>query len=73
VVSAAENTAPEALWTVQDVVSFLRVSRSWVYGKALSGELPSLRIGGLLRFDPGAIRAWALGPSARVLRLPPGR
>jgi excisionase family DNA binding protein len=49
------------LWTAVDVAHFLQVSRSWVYQKAESGLLPCLRIGGLLRFDPDAIRAYASG------------
>jgi predicted DNA-binding transcriptional regulator AlpA len=48
----------------------LKVSRSWIYAKAESGELPSLRIGGMLRFDPGAIRRFALAPRAGVRLLP---
>ena len=54
----------ERLWTVKDVSGFLQSSRSWVYQKAESGELPSLRIGGLLRFDPQAVRAYARGERA---------
>jgi excisionase family DNA binding protein len=59
---------PDAsLWTVEEVRRYLRVSRSWVYGAAARGEIPSLRIGGLLRFDPDAVRAWAhRAPSAPI-------
>jgi excisionase family DNA binding protein len=57
----------EALWTVEEVRAYLRVSRSWVYGAAARGELPSLRIGGLLRFAPDTVRAWARrGPTALI-------
>jgi excisionase family DNA binding protein len=57
------------LWTWREVARALRVSRSWVYAKAESGELPSLRLGGLLRFDPEAVRRFAMTPgnSARVI------
>jgi excisionase family DNA binding protein len=47
------------LWTWREVCRVLKVSRSWVYAKAESGDLPSLRIGGgrgSLRFDPVAIQ-----------------
>lgn len=60
------------LWTAKEVADFLRVSRSWVYGRAEAGDLPVLRIGGLLRFDPDAIKAYARGekPSgAKVVAL----
>ena len=46
----------EPVWDARDVARFLKVSRSWVYAKAESGELPSMRICGALRFDPQAIR-----------------
>ena len=50
----------EPLWTVADVASFFRASGSWVYHRAESGLLPCLKIGGLLRFSPEAVRAHAL-------------
>ena len=60
--SELENGAsPDTLWDANDVARYLRASRSWVYQKAEAGLLPYLRIGGLLRFDPVAIRAWARG------------
>jgi excisionase family DNA binding protein len=52
------------LWTVVEVASYLRVSRSWVYHRAAAGLLPCLRVGALLRFDPEAIRAYAQGGTA---------
>jgi excisionase family DNA binding protein len=51
----------QSLWTANDVAAYLKVSRSWVYHRAESGELPYLRIGALLRFDPERIRAYARG------------
>lgn len=51
----------EPLWDAKDVAAFLKVSRSWVYLHTEDGTLPSLRIGGLRRFDPEAIRAYARG------------
>jgi excisionase family DNA binding protein len=61
------------LWDAEDVAGYLKVSRSWVYHRAESGQLPHLRIGALLRFDPEAIHAFARGESthgARVLAFP---
>lgn len=51
----------EGLWKVPDVMNYLKASRSWVYQKAEAGILPSLRIGGLLRFEPQAVRTFARG------------
>jgi excisionase family DNA binding protein len=59
---AAENSAsvqrPEPLWTVADVRAFLRIGRNTVYDLATRGELPSIRIGSRVRFDPAKVRAW---------------
>ena len=55
------TNATESLWTAVDVARFLRVSRSWVYARCEAGLLPCLRIGGLRRFDPKVIKAWAAG------------
>lgn len=61
------------LWTWREVSAALKVSRSWVYARAESGELPSLRVGGLLRFEPAAVRRFATSPiqEGRVLPLKP--
>ncbi len=45
-------------WDVKDLAAYLKCSRSWVYKAAEKGWLPCQRYGGLLRFDPEAIRAW---------------
>jgi excisionase family DNA binding protein len=68
-----DNSEERALWDAQDVARYLKVSRSWVYHRAEGGELPCLRIGGLLRFDPKAIHAFARGESASVARVIPLR
>jgi excisionase family DNA binding protein len=49
----------DGLWDANDVAGYLKVSRSWVYHRAEAGELPHLRVGGLLRFDPEVVRAFA--------------
>ena len=57
-----ENSArSDTLWDANDVASYLKASRSWVYQRAEAGLLPCLRIGGLLRFDPAVVQAWARG------------
>jgi len=47
------------LWDANDVARYLKVSRSWVYHRAEAGQLPHLRVGGLLRFDADVVRAFA--------------
>ena len=56
-IEARMDFLPENLWTVSDVAKFLRASKSWVYKAAERGELPCIRLGAMLRFDPQAIRA----------------
>jgi predicted DNA-binding transcriptional regulator AlpA len=63
----------EALWTAQDVAAFLRVSVSWVYLHIQLGDLPYQRIGGLVRFFPGDIQAYARGEQPRAIPVLPLR
>jgi excisionase family DNA binding protein len=58
---APERPLPfaDGLWNAIDVARYLKVSRSWVYHRAEAGELPHLRVGGLLRFDGEVVRAFA--------------
>ena len=53
-----DQTENEPLWTADDVAKHMRTSRSWVYHRAQAGKLPCIKVGGLLRFKPHAIRAW---------------
>ncbi len=62
----------DTLWTAVDVARYLRASRSWVYQRAEAGDLPSLQLGGLLRFEPEVVRAFARGEcvaTGRVISL----
>jgi len=64
----------DRLWTVKDVMRFCVASRSWVYLMAQSGRLPSLKIGGLVRFDPDAVRTFVKGDvQPKVLPMPTNR
>lgn len=51
----------DGLWDANDAAHYLKVSRSWIYQRAESGVLPCLRVGGLVRFDPEIVRAFARG------------
>jgi excisionase family DNA binding protein len=66
-------TPSEPLWTAKEVAAYLQASPSWVYMHAEDGTLPSVRIGGLRRFHPEAIRAYARGewkPGSPVVPFP---
>jgi excisionase family DNA binding protein len=58
-----------AFRTPEWVAAFLSVPIQWVLDAAKSGALPSVDLGGLVRFDPDAIKAWrrtsAVAPPAR--------
>ncbi|PTL84077.1 helix-turn-helix domain-containing protein [Vitiosangium sp. GDMCC 1.1324] len=56
----------EALWDANDVARFVKASRSWVYQRAQAGQLPCVKIGGLLRFEPAAIRAFIRSQGAKI-------
>lgn len=53
-------TREESLWNAQQVAAYLKCSKSFVYKKAEAGHLPCLRIGAMLRFEPKAIRSYAV-------------
>jgi excisionase family DNA binding protein len=52
------------LLTVEDVASILKVSKSWVYehtrsrARGQAQQLPHIKVGKYVRFDPGALRAF---------------
>jgi excisionase family DNA binding protein len=48
----------DLVWTVEEVATFLKVSKDWVYRRAASGELPSRKVGSHLRFVRAEVLAW---------------
>jgi hypothetical protein len=49
----------DRLWNPDDVARFLTITRSMVHKLEQVGDLPSLRIGACVRFEPAAVRAFA--------------
>jgi excisionase family DNA binding protein len=71
-----KTNVAETLWDAEDVASYLKVSRSMVYKLGQAGDLPCLRVGACLRFDPAVVRAFARGelrgrPGGGVVRIGP--
>ncbi|MHA7630817.1 helix-turn-helix domain-containing protein [Corallococcus sp. M7] len=66
-----EPVTNEGMWDVDDVKRFFKASRSWVYLQAQTGRLPCVKIGGLLRFEPAAIRAFIKGEGASNRKVVP--
>lgn len=56
---------PEILGTVPEVARELRCSESNVYKMVDRGEIPHLRLGSLIRFDLGEVRAWLRSKQVR--------
>ena len=56
--AGAEPPAAAALWDVKDIARVLKASVSWVYKAVERGDLPYIRIGAMVRFDPAAVRSW---------------
>jgi excisionase family DNA binding protein len=44
-------------WTIQQTAVFLQISPGALYRIVARGELPALRLGRRLRFDPDLVRA----------------
>lgn len=42
----------EQLWDIQNVMDRLGVGKDWVLNRIRSGELPAVRLGKYLKFDP---------------------
>ncbi len=49
---------PAALLDVPAVAEILNRPASWVYQQVEAGQLPVIRVGRFLRFDPVEIAAW---------------
>lgn len=64
---------PERMWTVQDVARFFSLSLSWVYLHVGQGDLPYRRIGGLIRFFPEEVKAYARGEARSAIPVMPLR
>ncbi|MDC5696319.1 helix-turn-helix domain-containing protein [Intrasporangium calvum] len=55
------DTSTPPLWTIHDVSTFLAVPVGTLYQWRHRGEgPPAMRLGRHLRFDPGAVKRWAL-------------
>lgn len=73
--NALPTNESERLWTVQETAKYLHVSTSWVYRATERGEVPHLKLGGLLRYQPDQVRAYAASLAstaaggAKVVRL----
>lgn len=63
----AERDALGDLLTLDEVVAWLRVPRSWIYERTRKGQIPHLKLGKYLRFHRQAVEAWLAGQRPRSL------
>lgn len=57
---------PDKLWTVDDVADFCRVRPSVVQYWVRNTDIPAIRLGRQIRFDPQTIREWVEGQSRGI-------
>jgi excisionase family DNA binding protein len=48
----------ESMMSARQVAELLGVHENWVYDQAVGGDLPSYKIGGARRFEPGEVERW---------------
>src|SRR5262245_53215566 len=56
--SSLVPATPEPLWKPADVARYLNLTEAAVFKRVERGDLPAIRLGRTLRFDPAAIRAF---------------
>lgn len=66
-VEQVDRTPPGDLWTVQEVASYLKVSKDWVYRHAAAGDLRSIKVGSHLRFPRGEVKDWLQKPAVETV------
>ena len=50
--------APALLWNSREAAKALSISERTLWGLTQSGEIPCVRIGRSVRYDPADLRAW---------------
>ena len=53
-----DNTSPPALLTVRQVLHHLQIGRSTLHALTCTGELPCVRIGRAVRYDPADVQRY---------------
>jgi excisionase family DNA binding protein len=48
----------ERLLTSEEAARLLNMSPGWLYGKSKKGEIPRLKLGRSVRYDPSDLRKW---------------
>ena len=69
--TGASRPPTERLWTSREVCAYLGIGKNAPSDLVSRGLLPAMRIGRRLRFDPGAVRAFALRHETGPCSAPP--
>ena len=48
----------EKAWDMTETAAYLGVSKTWLYGKLQSGEVPGHKLGGLWRIYPSELQRY---------------
>ena len=59
-------TTSESLWNVKDLAKYLRTTTHAIYKLVERGQVPCIRIGKSIRFDPAEIREWVKSKSCPI-------
>ena len=69
--TGASTAPPEPLWTVHECALYLKKTPQAIYSMVSRGQIPYLKIGVAVRFDPRQIQAWiqqfTVEPDSRYL------
>ncbi len=58
----SNNTKPDVFMSVEDVAEYLKVTKSWVYEKIHTRQIPFRKAGRFPRFKKKHIDQWMLNP-----------
>jgi excisionase family DNA binding protein len=62
---SGEPAGRDVLLTADEVASFLRVTRGWVYAETRARRIPHVRLGRYVRYRRSAVEAWISGLEER--------
>jgi excisionase family DNA binding protein len=63
-----DNPNRKLLWTSREAAAALSISERTLWKLTHKGDIPCVRIGRAVRYDPATIRAWIDAQSTRIQR-----
>ena len=59
------GTSPDEIMTIEELATYLKVSKSMLYQMAQKGNIPASKVGKHWRFHKATIEEWLLGQPQR--------